>query len=359
MQIVYAKRRGARRMEHVGSAHDERELEALKAAAAQRLAGGQQELELEAGRRRAADGQVAGPGPLPIVASRMGHLWDGVVPGLPAARVRPGHRRGRGVPGPGAGPDHRADQQAGQPAGARRGRRRAAGVSHAQSAAGGLRQARVAAKIAAACAANAGLGPASLVLYDVTTLYFETDAGRRVSRAGLLQGTPSGAADHDRAAGRRLRVPADGRGVRGQPRRDHHHAPDDPAFMAAHQLTDVTIVADAGWCPTATSARSRPPGCRSSSAPASPTSPTSWRQWRREHPDQQIPDGLILTQPWPAGPDRPAPRPGRSTTSTRPTGPGARCAGSTSRSPRPSTRWPGRRRSSATGSSSSSAPTSP
>ena len=38
VQIVHAKRRGARRMEHVGSAHDEQELEALKTAAAQRLA---------------------------------------------------------------------------------------------------------------------------------------------------------------------------------------------------------------------------------------------------------------------------------------------------------------------------------
>jgi hypothetical protein len=35
---VYSKRRGARRMEHIGSAHDEQE-EALKAAARQRLAG--------------------------------------------------------------------------------------------------------------------------------------------------------------------------------------------------------------------------------------------------------------------------------------------------------------------------------
>jgi hypothetical protein len=43
VQIVYGKRCGARRMEHVGSAHDERELEALKAAAAQRLAAGQQD----------------------------------------------------------------------------------------------------------------------------------------------------------------------------------------------------------------------------------------------------------------------------------------------------------------------------
>ena len=32
-------------------------------------------------------------------------------------------------------------------------------------------------RIAAACAASAALGPASLVLYDVSTLYFETDAG--------------------------------------------------------------------------------------------------------------------------------------------------------------------------------------
>ena len=32
-------------------------------------------------------------------------------------------------------------------------------------------------RLAAACAAHAGLGPASLVLSDVSTLYFETDAG--------------------------------------------------------------------------------------------------------------------------------------------------------------------------------------
>jgi hypothetical protein len=31
-------------------------------------------------------------------------------------------------------------------------------------------------RLAAVCAAHAGLGPASLVLYDVSTLYFETDA---------------------------------------------------------------------------------------------------------------------------------------------------------------------------------------
>ena len=73
VQIVYSKRRGSRRMEHVGSAHDERELEALKAAAVQRLAGGQHELELDLD---TGEQLAGGPGQLPIVASRMGHLWD-------------------------------------------------------------------------------------------------------------------------------------------------------------------------------------------------------------------------------------------------------------------------------------------
>jgi hypothetical protein len=46
VQIVHGSRRGARTIEHVGSAHDELELEALKAAARQRLAAGQAQLDL-------------------------------------------------------------------------------------------------------------------------------------------------------------------------------------------------------------------------------------------------------------------------------------------------------------------------
>jgi hypothetical protein len=44
--LVHGSRRGARTIEHVGSAHDEPELEALKAAARPRLAGGQSEQDL-------------------------------------------------------------------------------------------------------------------------------------------------------------------------------------------------------------------------------------------------------------------------------------------------------------------------
>jgi uncharacterized protein YuzE len=68
VQVVWSSRRGSREIEHLGSAHDEQELEALKAAAQQRIAAGQLELDLGV--------ESAGGGPLPITSSRMGHLAD-------------------------------------------------------------------------------------------------------------------------------------------------------------------------------------------------------------------------------------------------------------------------------------------
>ena len=46
VQIVWSTRRGSRQIEHLGSAHDEGEVEALRAAARQRLAEGQGALDL-------------------------------------------------------------------------------------------------------------------------------------------------------------------------------------------------------------------------------------------------------------------------------------------------------------------------
>jgi hypothetical protein len=43
---VWSSRRGSRRIAHLGSAHDERELEALKTAARQRLVEGQGAFDL-------------------------------------------------------------------------------------------------------------------------------------------------------------------------------------------------------------------------------------------------------------------------------------------------------------------------
>ena len=59
VQIVWSWRKGSRSIEHIGSAHDDVELAALKAAAAERLAAGQTELDL------GLSGRLE-PGTLPI-----------------------------------------------------------------------------------------------------------------------------------------------------------------------------------------------------------------------------------------------------------------------------------------------------
>jgi hypothetical protein len=69
VQIVWSTRRGSRKIEHLGSAHDEAGVAALKAAATQRLAAGQTELDLGLAERAASE-------PLPITSSKAAQLWD-------------------------------------------------------------------------------------------------------------------------------------------------------------------------------------------------------------------------------------------------------------------------------------------
>jgi hypothetical protein len=180
VQIVHGSRRGSRTIEHIGSAHDELELEALKAAARQRLAAGQGELDLGLdGSLSAAVVPSTGPSarPLEIVSSRMGHLWDG----LSSAYDVLGFGRA-------AGGDEVFRQlvlaRIIEPTSKQDSPRVLAEVGvdtvsyptlnrHLR----GFSVDEFRGKLAAACAAHARLGPASLVLYDVSTLYFETDAG--------------------------------------------------------------------------------------------------------------------------------------------------------------------------------------
>jgi hypothetical protein len=75
VQIVYSSHRGSQDIEHLGSAHDDVELELLKAVARQRLAAGQGVLDLGLEATGPA-GKGAGGGPLPITASRMEFLLD-------------------------------------------------------------------------------------------------------------------------------------------------------------------------------------------------------------------------------------------------------------------------------------------
>ena len=296
VQIVYSSHRGSREIEHLGSAHDEVELELLKAAARQRLAAGQGELDL------GLDAGAPG-GPLPITGSRMGCLLDALGR---AYRVLGFDRAAGGdevfeqlVLARIIEPVSKADsarvlEEAGMAAASYPTVNRRLPVYARDS----WRQ-----KISAACATHARLGPASLVLYDVSTLYFETDAGdgfresgfsreRRLEpqiTIGLLAG----------ADGFPLMISA----FEGNRAETKTMLPVIEAFMAAHQLPDVTVVADAGMISEANQKAIEAAGLSFILGAKIPKVPYVIKQWRREHPGQDMPDGLILTQPWPAGPN--------------------------------------------------------
>jgi Transposase DDE domain len=296
VQIVHSSHRGSRDIEHIGSAHDDAELEVLKAVARQRLAAGQGVLSLGPG-----FGGGEG-GPLPITSSRMGHLLDALARGfdvLGFGRATGGDEVFRQlvlarIIEPASKLDSlRVLEEAG-----------VAPVSYATLkrrlpvfAAAAWRQ-----KLSAACAAHAGLGPASLVLYDVSTLYFETDEGdgfresgfskeRRLEpqiTIGLLTG----------ADGFPLMVSA----FEGNMAETKTMLPVIESFIAAHQLPDVTVVADAGMISEANQKAIEAAGLSFILGMRIPHVPYVVKQWHREHPGEQIPDGHIFTQPWPAGP---------------------------------------------------------
>jgi transposase len=72
--------------------------------------------------------------------------------------------------------------------------------------------------------------------------------------------------------------------------------------MQAHQLPDVTVVADAGMVSAANQKAIEDAGLSFILGARIPDIPYVVAQWRREHPGEEIPDGHIFTQPWPAGP---------------------------------------------------------
>jgi hypothetical protein len=158
-------------------------------------------------------------------------------------------------------------------------------------------------QISAACAAHARLGPASLVLYDCSTLYFETDEGdgfresgfskeRRLEpqiTIGLLTG----------ADGFPLMVSA----FEGNKAETRTMLPVIESFMAARQLPDVTVVADAGMVSESNQKQIEAAGLSFILGARIPYVPYLVAQWRREHPGEDIPDGQVFTQPWPAGPN--------------------------------------------------------
>jgi Transposase DDE domain len=296
VQIVHSSHRGSRDIEHLGSAHTPAEVELLKAAARQKLAAGQGELDL--GLATGAPG-----GPLPIISSQMGCLVGALsrgydVLGLAAAAGRDEVFRqlvlARIIEPVSKLDSLRVLEEAGvMPAPYRTVTRRLRVFAKAS-----WRQ-----QLSAACAGHAGLGPASLVLYDCSTLYFETDAGDGFRESGFSkerrlepQITIGLLTDQ---SGFPLMVSA----FEGNRAETKTMLPVISAFMTAHDLPDVTVVADAGMVSEANQKAIEAAGLSFILGARIPHEPYVVKRWRREHPGQDIPDGHIFTQPWPAGPN--------------------------------------------------------
>jgi hypothetical protein len=297
VQIVWSSRRGSRDIEHIGSAHDDAELEVLKAVAQQRLNTGQGELDLGLDGR---DGVGRGGGPLPITASRMGHLWDALcrayeVLGFPGAAggdevfqalvlariIEPTSKLDalRVLAETGIAPPSYPTVKRRLPVFAREPFREA---------------------LAAACAAHAGLGPASLVLYDVSTLYFETDRGDGFREPGFSkerrldpQITVGLLTD---ATGFPLMVNA----FEGNKAETATMLPVIRAFQAAYRLGEVTVVADAGMVSLANQEAIEDAGLSFILGAKIPHVPYLVQRWREQYPGLDLPDGHVFRQPWPA-----------------------------------------------------------
>ena len=296
VQIVHSSRRGSRKIEHLGSAHTPEDVEALRAVAVQRLAQGQAELDL--GLEVAA--AAASGGPLEISSSRMGHLLEA----LSRAYAALGFEEATGgdevfrqlvlarIIEPTSKEDSvRVLEETGMAAASyatikRRLPRYGEEVWRKQ--------------LAAACAQRAALGPASLVLYDVTTLYFETHEGDGFREPGFSkerrlepQITIGLLTD---ATGFPLMIEA----FEGNKAETKTMLPTITSFMSAHHLNDVTVVADAGMVSEANREALEDAALSYIIGARIPEEPHQVKQWRKDHPDTDIADGQVFTQPWPA-----------------------------------------------------------
>jgi hypothetical protein len=72
------------------------------------------------------------------------------------------------------------------------------------------------------------------------------------------------------------------------------------AFKAAHNLSDVIVVADAGMISEANQVDLKAAGLSYVLGARIPFLPDVVREWRDKHPDEAVADGLVLTQPWSA-----------------------------------------------------------
>lgn len=157
-------------------------------------------------------------------------------------------------------------------------------------------------RLSGACAAAAQIGPSALVLYDVTTLWFDTDTGDGCREPGFSkerrldpQITVGLLTD---ATGMPLMIDA----FEGNRAETKTMIPLVQRFVAAHGIAGVTVIADAGMMSEANLAEVEDAGWSFVIGGKLPEVPYVINQWRQANPDAEPADGMTLTQPVIMGP---------------------------------------------------------
>lgn len=298
VQVVFGEHAGKKTLRHVGSAHDEHELSLLKAQAQRIIDGDQLVLDLPlGGLGTALGGSGSKDNPLPVTGQKAGYLLDcidacyqrlgldfatgddQVFLDLVRARIiQPGSKLDSietlaevGV----ASASYKTIQ------------RRLPGYATDD-----FRE------ILSQCLArHAGVGRGSFILYDVTTLYFETDTPDDLRKSGyskerrvepqILVGL---LADQ---TGFPLHIGA----FEGNKAETHTMLPMIRAFQQAYNLNEVTVVADAGMFSAGNKQAIIDAGLDYILSTKVPNVPEVIASWVRQHPGLEYTHGQIWSQP--------------------------------------------------------------
>lgn len=289
VQVIWRYKDNKPVLDHIGSAHGDEELALLKAKAQRLIDGHQPQLDIDLGDQMAPTGSMGSP--LPVVAERTGYLidaFDAVYRGLGFDTATGGdevfeHLVLARIVQPGSKLDSIETLAE-------------IGVTSASYATIKRRLPRYADpafqdELTRACAARAGIGPGTLVLFDVTTLYFETDEPDGFRQPGFSkerrlepQITVGLLSDH---RGFPLAVGA----FEGNKAETLTMIPMINRLQQAYDLTQVTVVADAGMFSASNKQAIIDAGLGYILGVRFTQIPYPIAAWRQQHPDSDYVDG--------------------------------------------------------------------
>nr|WP_244977360.1 IS1634 family transposase [Corynebacterium lizhenjunii] len=297
VQVVLSERGGKKSMKHIGSAHDDNELALLKAQAQRVIDGDQLALDLGLDQRARPSATGSKDNPLPVSSQKAGVLLDCIDAcyqqlGLDVAtgdnRVFLDLVRAR-IISPGSKLDSietLAD------VGVQSVNYRTIQRHLPHFATESFREI-----LTQALASQASIGTGSFILYDVTTLYFETDTPDDLRKSGfskerrvepqILVGLLTD------AAGFPLHIGA----YEGNQAETQTMLPMIRAFQAAYNIDQVTVVADAGMFSADNKTALVEAGLDYILSTKVPRIPEVIAQWRIDHPDEDYAHGQIWSQP--------------------------------------------------------------